>query len=683
MQLPGSFPSYPPGPAPQEPPQVPHHQYRQLQQQQQPQGYPPQQQGYFPPQPMPEGSAPPASPVPPPIDLKGPPLDPGHHQTQQRQNDTPRRETSQRYRSNTTSTHRSHASTPATSTSSGPTPKLTKMEGGSIHYETWGDLVDHEHGREPMPKEKLVRLLREVANYIIKARAPPASIVITPDKMVDFYAVNAVEGDDRMNWKGYFTNRTDSSLSSIYRVLGCEHFYIPISRDQKPTIPALTPQGFETWMFTQLMTNPSREAARLQKVVASWPIYDTKEGRRFPTSIPRSCFPEKEDSVILQGWWRVWEEFPSDSEDEEEERAPLALPAPGDSGSNRFYGPPPLQGPLPGADYATPAPTARKRTQQKYPPNPRDLNDDELDAIIESGTDKSPTMERHRKPYASSTGNPGWKEELNPRPTLGEDKASSTRNGPPPPSRPHTSHGHHLPRDAREFREESYAKPGPDRDPHPREPRDPRDPRDPREPRDPRDLLDSPEASLGRSKSTRRGHQRERSEYRRPHRHSHSHHRGGGRRDRSPADEHDQEWSGSSGVSAQTPTSAPDAGVPIPGATPAPLPPDAQDRRSHAQRKADEIARVARQQEELLRGYVPPGRYEPPADAYEYDEFPAPSRGRGGERDDRRVAEYAYQDEYDRDQRTQSRGGAGAGRRSSHYGGDRGRARDRGAFWGP
>lgn len=434
---------------------------------------------------------------------------------------------------------------------------------------------------------------------------------------------------------GYFNNRTDSSLSNIYRVLGCEHFYVAPSREQKPTIPALTPQGFETWMFTQLMTHPSHEAARIQKIVASWPIHDTKEGRRFPKSIPRRCFPEKEDSLIFQGWWRVWEEFPPDFEEEEEEPAPLTLPAPGDSNGNRYYGPPPLHGPLPGPGYAT-APMARKGTQQKYPPNPRDLNDDELDAIIESGKDKSPPIERHRKPYASSTGNPGWKEELNPRPTLGEDKASSTRNGPPPPSRPHTSHGHHPSRDAREFREEPYAKPGPDRDPRdprdpgdprdprnprdprdPREPREPRDPRDPREPRDPRDLSDSPETPLGRSKSTRRGHQRERSQYRHGHRHSHSHHRGGGRRDRS-ADEHDQEWSGSSGVSAQTPISVPDAGVPIPGAAPAP-PPLEQDRRSRAQRKADEAARVARQQEDLLRGFGPSGRYEPPADPYEYN----------------------------------------------------------------
>lgn len=41
------------------------------------------------------------------------------------------------------------------------------MDDGAILYELWGDLVDKEHGREPRPKEKLVTLLRETANYMV------------------------------------------------------------------------------------------------------------------------------------------------------------------------------------------------------------------------------------------------------------------------------------------------------------------------------------------------------------------------------------------------------------------------------------------------------------------------------------------------------------------------------------
>ena len=44
-------------------------------------------------------------------------------------------------------------------------------------YELWGDLVDQEPGREPMPKEKLVRLFREIANYIVSLSLPHARYV--------------------------------------------------------------------------------------------------------------------------------------------------------------------------------------------------------------------------------------------------------------------------------------------------------------------------------------------------------------------------------------------------------------------------------------------------------------------------------------------------------------------------
>lgn len=41
------------------------------------------------------------------------------------------------------------------------------MDDGAIFFELWGDLVDKEPGREPRPREKLISLLRETANYMV------------------------------------------------------------------------------------------------------------------------------------------------------------------------------------------------------------------------------------------------------------------------------------------------------------------------------------------------------------------------------------------------------------------------------------------------------------------------------------------------------------------------------------
>lgn len=418
------------------------------------------------------------------------------------------------------------------------------------------------------------------------------SIVITPDKMVDFYTCNLVEGEP-LDWKSkiprspwlvfiiyryadslavFFTGRSYSSLSSIYRALNCEHFYMPPASDQKPCIPALTPRGFETWMFTQLMSNPSREAARLQKVVSSWAIHDTKENRRHLKLIPRRCFPEKEDQIIRDGWWRVWEEFPPDFEDESEEET-LALPAPG----NHTYGPPREQQMTPpeGAESPFASPTHRGKKPPMQMPMGYTEKDEE-DERRRRGASRSKTpLERPRKPYASESGGPStpWREDINPRPTLGDDMKPPTRGQALPPPRPHTSHGHHP--------------------------------------------------SVDEAEKPRGSRQRDRSEYRsRRHqsRHQSRHRRA------SPSPDQEGNWSGSSGISARTPGSG-DVTSPIDVPAPAPGPPPpaalalatlASDLRRD-QKRLEDISRVEHEQRELFRKFGNERHTRPDgADPYEF-----------------------------------------------------------------
>lgn len=507
-------------------------------------------------------------------------------------------------KSNATSSYIPTPGTSASSAASGK-PKMG-MDDGAIFYELWGDLVDREPGREPRPREKLVILLRETANYMIKERPVKESIVITPEKMVDFYTTNAVDKEP-LDWKAFFTARTLTSLSSIYRALNCEHFYMPPASDQKPCIPALTPRGFETWMFTQLMSNPDRESQRLQRLVSNWNIMNTKTGQLFPKSIPRRCFPDKEDNIIANGWWRVWGEFPPDYSEDSEEDEPLALPAPG----GHHYGPPREQMTPPEAmdgPFIPSGPPHRgggnkkiPMTSSPYPPE----DDDEDDR--RHGPPKGKSSKAPRKP------DPHWREnELNPRPILGEESRAN------PPTRPHTSHGHHA-------------------------------------------NVDNAEKPRSR--------QRDRSEYR--HRRHHSRHHSRPRRERSPSPD-DGDWSGSSGISARTPGSG--DGPPLDA--PAPPPPggggSSSKRSEDAQREA-----IRRFEAQNPRGGYIDNMY--PDDFEEYRH----SRERDRERDDRRVAEYAYQDEFERDVRRTSTGGAGAapapapggggsdGGRRSHRGGGR------------
>lgn len=337
---------------------------------------------------------------------------------------------------------------------------------------------------------------------------------------------------------------------------------MPPASDQKPCIPALTPRGFETWMFTQLMSDPSREAARLQKIVSTWAVQDTKENRRYPKLIPRRCFPEKEDTIIRDGWWRVWEEFPPHF-DEESEGETLALPAPGD----RPYGPPRNQmTPPEGAEPPFIPPAHSRKKGPMSMPYP---DDEEEERHRKGGKSKTP-LERPRKSYASeSGGNSGWREELSSRPTLGDDDMKPPTRGQAPPPRPHTSHGHHPSADD----------------------------------------IEKP----------RNSRQRDRSEYRsRRHqsRHQSRHRRA------SPSPDRDGDWSGSSGISARTPGSGDNIGAPPDTPATAPGPPGGPSASGPAggrdPKRLEELARVEREQHEMFRKFGNARHGADGADPYEF-----------------------------------------------------------------
>ena len=219
----------------------------------------------------------------------------------------------------------------------------------------------------------------------------------------------------------------------IFTDLMVDHHIIPIAAGERPQAPAITPRGFETWMFTLLMSFPDRESRRLAKVVDAWKIFDVRANDFVPRVLPRECFPKKRDERIYQGWTEVTEDFADESEEEEPNNAPRMLEGQARGRAYSVHGsmaPPPLQPPPPGppADAPAPAPAPpphdpRKRTGPRPYPGPEEYP--------EPPPVESPTTERYTRanPYAAAAPNPAvWREDVNPRPTLGESDPAA---GPP------------------------------------------------------------------------------------------------------------------------------------------------------------------------------------------------------------------------------------------------------------
>ncbi|KAL7941045.1 hypothetical protein V8C42DRAFT_361466 [Trichoderma barbatum] len=150
---------------------------------------------------------------------------------------------------------------------------------------------------EPTPA--LGRFLRGLANHIIAEYSPTDSLVITPDKLLKFYTRYKLE-NEFFPFQRVFDIRYHKSLrgmSFLFSDLRCEHHLVQPSIDAKPSIPALTPAGFEDWMTLMIRAFPDREAKRLDLVLADIPLLaddrHSQSSRLLPRDLPRELFPER------------------------------------------------------------------------------------------------------------------------------------------------------------------------------------------------------------------------------------------------------------------------------------------------------------------------------------------------------------------------------------------------------
>ncbi|KAB8576201.1 hypothetical protein FH972_025729 [Carpinus fangiana] len=146
------------------------------------------------------------------------------------------------------------------------------------------------------PTPRMGQFLRGLALYIIEDFEPSLSLVISPTKMARFYDQVKMT-NEIYPWSAIFGGEmTNSSLSHLYRDLKCQHHFVQLGYEDKPTIPCLTPAGFECWMIHVIRSHPDVEYERFAKAVLDMPISNADDRReRFPKQLSRRLFPSHAD----------------------------------------------------------------------------------------------------------------------------------------------------------------------------------------------------------------------------------------------------------------------------------------------------------------------------------------------------------------------------------------------------
>ncbi|KAG6009479.1 hypothetical protein E4U54_008552 [Claviceps lovelessii] len=163
----------------------------------------------------------------------------------------------------------------------------------SIVDKQWGVLFT-DKGE---PTRRLGEVLRGVANYIIREYEPPSSLVIPPSKLSAFYRRYRLEKEPfPLDALFDFDSRHAlRNLELLYQDLSCEYHLIPDSHHHhtRPSIPALTPSGLQTWLTLLIQASPSCESLRLSRLLLDVPLEADPSSSSPASSSPPSATPER------------------------------------------------------------------------------------------------------------------------------------------------------------------------------------------------------------------------------------------------------------------------------------------------------------------------------------------------------------------------------------------------------
>ncbi|KIX04060.1 uncharacterized protein Z518_07613 [Rhinocladiella mackenziei CBS 650.93] len=173
-------------------------------------------------------------------------------------------------------------------------PKRMPTGGDTTTLErVWGVLFNEQGQATP----RLGQFLRGIAVHLIEDYEPKHSLVITPTKLQRYYEETKL-ANELYPWKIVFDDRT-SSISRMFREIEAQHHLVQDKLNERPDVPGLTPQGFETWVTLLLKAHPDQEYERLAKTALDMPISNPDEKKeRFPKELSRRLFPNRPDTEI-------------------------------------------------------------------------------------------------------------------------------------------------------------------------------------------------------------------------------------------------------------------------------------------------------------------------------------------------------------------------------------------------
>ena len=159
----------------------------------------------------------------------------------------------------------------------------------------WQPLFDNGN-----PTMRLGQFLRGLALHLIEDYEPKHSIVVTPAKMLRFMNETKIQ-EEHYPWDIIFGDKMSApSISEMYQKLKCQHHLVQDQYHRPPTIPGLTPLGFDQFMTCLIQAHPQREYDRVAKAVMDMPISNAdNKSERFPKELSKRLFPT-EPSIQAQ-----------------------------------------------------------------------------------------------------------------------------------------------------------------------------------------------------------------------------------------------------------------------------------------------------------------------------------------------------------------------------------------------
>lgn len=160
----------------------------------------------------------------------------------------------------------------------------------------WQPLFDNGN-----PTVRLGQFLRGLAIHLIEDYEPKSSLVVTPAKMLRFFEETRLT-DELYPWPTIFGGKMSMpSLSIMYRRLLCQHHLVQVQNHEIPTVPGLTPAGFEWFLTCLIQAHPDTEYDRLAMAVMNMPISNAdNKTERFPKELSRRLLPAMPNSQAEQ-----------------------------------------------------------------------------------------------------------------------------------------------------------------------------------------------------------------------------------------------------------------------------------------------------------------------------------------------------------------------------------------------